>query len=119
MGHVLRSEEQQIAVDALRRFLDAEAEALFNREYRDRFVPREVMAAMMRRLAEFGLVSGAVSEAHGGLGLDWLTTLMLFEEVAATSVDLSVPVLINCFGAHMIANIAATNFQPTVTDNAK
>ncbi|GIK76276.1 MAG: acyl-CoA dehydrogenase [Chloroflexota bacterium] len=106
MGHVLRSEEQQIAVDALRRFLDAEAEALFNREYRDRFVPREVMAAMMRRLAEFGLVSGAVSEAHGGLGLDWLTTLMLFEEVAATSVDLSVPVLINCFGAHMIANIA-------------
>src|SRR5690606_14239734 len=106
MGHVFRSAEQAMAVDSLRRFLAAEADPLFNREYRDRFVPRDVMAGMMRQLAQFGLVSGVVSEAHGGLGLTWLTTLMLFEEVAATSADLSVPVLINSFGAHLLEKIA-------------
>jgi alkylation response protein AidB-like acyl-CoA dehydrogenase len=106
MGHVFRSAEQAMAVDSLRRFLAAEADPMFNREYRDRFVPRDVMAGMMRQLAQFGLVSGVVSEAHGGLGLTWLTTLMLFEEVAATSADLSVPVLINSFGAHLLEKIA-------------
>ena len=40
------------------------------------------------------------------MGLDWLTMIMLFEEVAATSVDLSVPVLINSFGAYMLQQLA-------------
>jgi alkylation response protein AidB-like acyl-CoA dehydrogenase len=106
MGHVFRTEEQQMAVDALKRFLDAEIDPLFNKEYRDRFVPREVMAGVMQRLTEFGLVTGVVGEAHGGMGLDWLTTLMLYEEVVATSSDLSVPVLINSFGAHLLERLA-------------
>ncbi|MBV8501902.1 MAG: acyl-CoA dehydrogenase family protein [Paucibacter sp.] len=111
MGHVFRTEQQQMAVDGLKRFLDAEIDSLFNKEYRDRFVPRDVMAAVMRKLTEFGLVSGVVSEANGGLGLDWLTTLMLFEEVATTSSDLSVPVLINSFGAHLLEKLAPPHLK--------
>lgn len=107
MGHVFRTETQQQAIDGLRRYLDAEVEPLFNREYRDRFVPRETMGAMMRRLAEHGLVSGVVGSELGGLGIDGLTHLMLFEEVAATSADLSVPVLINAFAAQMLARLAS------------
>lgn len=106
MGHVFRTEEQLMAVDGLRRFLDTEAEPIFNREYRDRFVPREVMGRLMRRLAAHGLVSGVVAPGQGGLGVDWLTSLMLFEEVATTSVDLSAPVLINSFAAQMLQRIA-------------
>ncbi|MDE2398568.1 MAG: acyl-CoA dehydrogenase family protein, partial [Burkholderiales bacterium] len=106
MGHVFRTEAQQLAVDGLRRFLDAKAEPIFNRAYRDRFVPREVMGGLMRQLAGHGLVSGVVAPAHGGLGVDWLTSLMLFEEVAAASVDLSVPVLINSFAAQLLERIA-------------
>ncbi len=111
MGHVFRSEEQQMAVDALKRYLDAEAEPLFNRDYRDRFMPREVMAGVMRRLAEFGLVSGVVGQEYGGLGLDWPTTLMLYEEVVATSSDLSVPVLINSFGAHLLERLGPAHLR--------
>jgi len=111
MGHVFRTEEQQMAVDGLRRFLDAEVEPIFGKEYRDRFVPRDVMARVMRQLSEYGLVSGVVSEAQGGMGIDWLTTLMLFEEVATTSVDLSVPVLINSFGAHIIEKLAPAHLR--------
>ncbi len=111
MGHVFRSEEQELAVDGLRRFLDAKIEPVFRKEYRDKFVPRAKMAEIMVQLAEFGLVSGMVSQAHGGLGVDWLTGAMLFEEVAAASADLSVPVLINSFGAQILDRIAPAHLR--------
>jgi alkylation response protein AidB-like acyl-CoA dehydrogenase len=87
VGKVIQSDEQAMAVDGLRRSLPL-VDPLFSKDYRDRFMPRDVMAGLMRRLSDFGLVSGVVSPAAGGLGLDWLTSLMLFEEVAACSVDL-------------------------------
>lgn len=111
MGHVIRTEEQESAVDGLRRFLAAEAEPLFNKQYRDVFVPRDVMGAMVRKLTEFGLITGCIAEEHGGMGLDWLTMIMLFEEVAATSIDLSVPVLINSFCAQMVQRLAPAHLQ--------
>ena len=106
MGYVFRTEEQQGAIDGLRRYLDAEVDQVFSKEYRDEFVPKEKMSAMLQKLTEFGLISGTVSEEHGGMGIDWLTMTMLFEEVAATSADLSVPVLINSFGAQMLSKLA-------------
>lgn len=111
MGYVFKTEEQQSAIDGLRRYLADKAEPLFNKEYRDLPMPKEVMGAVVRELTQFGLVSGVVSEEKGGLGLDWLTMIMLFEEVAATSIDLSVPVLINSFCAQMIAKLAPANLQ--------
>ena len=111
MGYVIRTEEQQAAVEGLRRFLAAEIEPLFSKDYRDKFVPRDLMGSIMRKLTPFGLVSGAVSEAHGGMGLDWLTMIMLFEEVATASADLSVPVLINSFGAHMVEKLAPAHLR--------
>ena len=70
MGYVFRTEEQQAAVDGLRRFLDAKVEPVVNKEYRDKFIPREKMGAIMRELTQFGLVSGVISEANGGTGID-------------------------------------------------
>src|SRR4249920_1606876 len=111
MGHVTRTEEQQSAVDGLRRFLDARIDPIYSKEYRDKFVPREKMGEIMRELTQYGLVSGVVSEANGGLGIDWLTMIMLYEEVATTSADLSIPVLINSFGAHMIEKLAPVHLR--------
>jgi len=111
MGYVIRTEEQQAAIDGLRRFLDAEIDPVFSKEYRDKFVPREKMGAILRELTQFGLITGTVSEADGGMGLDWLTMVMLFEEVAATSIDLSVPVLINSFGAQLVAKLAPAHLR--------
>lgn len=111
MGHVIHTEEQAMAIESLRKFLAAEAEPVFSKQYRDQFVPREVMAGLMRQLTQFGLISGVVSEASGRLGLDWQTSLRLFEEVAACSVDLSVPVLINSFGAYLIEQVASPEIR--------
>src|SRR5207248_4613474 len=69
-------------------------------------VSRETMREVMQELTQFGMVSGAVSEANGGMGIDFLTLTMLFEEVAACALDLSTVVLINTFGAKMIAELA-------------
>src|SRR5712675_350676 len=111
MGHVFRTEEQQAAVDGLQRFLADRIDSIYSKEYRDKFVPRDRMGEIMRQLTDFGLVSGVVSEANGGMGIDWLTMTMLFEEVATTSADLSIPVLINSFGAHMVEMLAPAHLR--------
>lgn len=111
MGYVFRTEEQQAAIDGLRRFLDDKIEPIFNKEFRDKFVPREKMAEIMQQLTQFGLVSGAVSEANGGLGIDFLTMTMFFEEIAATSADLSVVVLLNTCGAVLIERLVPEHLR--------
>ncbi len=111
MGYVFRTEEQGMAVDGLRRFLADKIEPVFSKEYRDTFVPREKMAELMAQLADFGLVSGMASEAVGGLGLDWLTSTMLLEEVAACAMDLAFPVVINSFGVQMLEKIAPAHLR--------
>lgn len=111
MGHVIRTDVQQAAVEGLQRFLSDKVDHVFHKDYRDIFVPREKMGEIMRELTQFGLVSGAVSEANGGLGIDWLTMIMLFEEVAACAADLSVPVLINSFGAYMLDQLAPAHLR--------
>ena len=111
MGHVFRTEEQQSAVDGLKRFLEADIDRIYSKEYRDKFVPKEKLIEIMRQLTQFGLVSGMVSEANGGMGIDWLTSFMLFEEVATCSTDLSVPVLINACGATWLDQIAPAHLR--------
>jgi alkylation response protein AidB-like acyl-CoA dehydrogenase len=111
MGHVFRTEEQQGAVDGLKRYLEAEIEPIFSKEYRDKFVPREKMGEIIRKLTQFGLISGVVDEANGGMGIDWLTNLMLFEEVVACSTDLSVPIAINSFVAMMLTKLASPELR--------
>lgn len=111
MGHVFRTEEQQAAVDGLRRFLEKKVDPLYSKEYRDKLVPREKIGALMREITQFGLVTGAIKEAHGGMGLDCLTQVMLFEEVVATSVAFSIPVLINTFGAQLIQDLAPAHLR--------
>ncbi len=111
MGHLFRTEEQQAAIDGFKRFLDDKIGTIFSKEYRDEFVPREKMEKIMRELVQFGLVSGVVSEANGGMGIDWITMIMLFEEVVVAASDLSVPVLINSFGAHMLEKLAPAHLR--------
>jgi alkylation response protein AidB-like acyl-CoA dehydrogenase len=112
MGHVFRTEEQQAAVDGLRRFLNDKVDKVFSKEYRDNgLVPKEKMRDLVQELTQFGMVSGVVSEAHGGTGIDFLTLTMLFEEVAACALDISTVVLLNTFGAKMIAELAPAHIR--------
>lgn len=90
------TEEVQLAVDNLRRFLDNEIEPEI-RPYLDegKLIPKDKMIESLSALTEFGLIRAPHPEEWGGLGLDWETHLRLFEEVCYTSVDLALPILIN------------------------
>ena len=104
------TEEQRMAVDGLRRFLDEVIEPEF-REHGDGFIPRDKMQAWMQRLAEFGLINSPHDSHWGGLELDWQTHLRLFEEVVATSLDIAMPALINAVGADLLINAASEELK--------
>jgi acyl-CoA dehydrogenase len=110
VGHVFRTEAQQMAVEGLRRYLDAEVEPAFKKLGED-FIPRDTMLTFTRALVKYGLVCAVVSEANGGMGLDWLTHLMLFEEVVYTSNDIATPLLINVNAAAVLEQLAPAHLK--------
>jgi acyl-CoA dehydrogenase len=110
MGHVFRTAEQAQAVDNLRRFLDRQVEPKLLSGGSD-FISREGMVEFTRELVNFGLVSAVIHESHGGTGLGWLTHLMLFEELAYTSNDLAIVILINAVGASMLEELAPSHLR--------
>ncbi len=101
------NEEQSMAVEGLRKFLDHEIEP----EIRDylaegKFIPTEKMKSIQQALTDYGLVVAPQPEEFGGMGLDWTTHLLLFEEVVNTSVDIAIPIVINCVGADLLVHHA-------------
>lgn len=96
------TDEQRIALDSFRRFLEAEiapAIAAFD----DTFIPKDHMRELLGRLLPFGMGNGLVDEAHGGLGLDPLSVGLLFEELARVSPDLAIVVLIQMEAGLLLA----------------
>ncbi|TXS93060.1 acyl-CoA dehydrogenase [Parahaliea maris] len=104
------SEEQKMVIESLRRFLDAEIEPQF-RAHGDGFIPREKMQKWTQQLTEYGLIKAPHSEEWGGFGMDWLTHLMVFEEVAYTSLDIAIPGFINCVGAELICQLGSDEIK--------
>ena len=100
------SEEQGMVLESLRKYLDGEIEPAF-RAHGDGFIPREKMQAWMKGLGEFGLVTAPHEERWGGIGMDWLTHLMVFEEVVYTSLDVAIPGMINAVGAEMLRRVGS------------
>ncbi len=95
------SEEQQLAVDGFRRFLEAEIRPIAD-EYRDRYIPRDKMAEVIRAIEPFGLPAGALPEAHGGMGLDWTTQGLLYLELSQVSAEIGITVMLNALGSHTL-----------------
>jgi len=88
------TEDQRLAVESFRKFLEAEIRPIA-KEYRDRHIPKERMREITQGIAEFGLPGANVAEAHGGMGLSIVTEAMLFEELCAVSLDIGLCVMIN------------------------
>jgi len=105
------TEEQRLAVDSFRRFLEAEIQPVVE-AHRDRYIEPETMREISRAIAPFGLPGGILSEDHGGMGLDYTTHGLLFMELARVSGDLAITLLINIVGGRMLAELA----DPSVRD---
>lgn len=79
-------EEQRIALDGWRRVVEHQVAPLAG-GFRDRAFTTDVAHELMRVMVEYGVGSGWVPEDGGGLGLDFLTSGLLFEELAKVSPD--------------------------------
>lgn len=110
MTYVLPSEEQQLAIESFRKFLESEIRP-FARKYTDRFIPKEAMLEITPALAEFGLPGADIQEEFGGLGLPLVTRAMLLEELMTVSVDIGLFMMINCGVARFLANIAPAHVR--------
>jgi len=99
------NDEQKLAVDGLRKYLDREIAPQVT-AYRDKFIPTADMKRIQKGLMDFGLTVAPHPEVYGGLGLDWSTHLMLFEEVVSTSIDLAYPIVINTVAIDLLVKSA-------------
>src|ERR1700741_85578 len=88
------TEDQRVAVDSFRKFLESEVRPVA-KEYRDRHIPKEKMREITQGIAEFGLPGASLPEEFGGMGLSMVTEGMLFEELCAVSLDIGLCVMIN------------------------
>lgn len=82
------SEEQKLALDAWKRVIERDV-APITAQYRDEIIPKEAAHALLKIMAEYGVGCGWVGEADGGLGLDFLTSGLLYEELSRVSPDLA------------------------------
>lgn len=80
------TEEQRIALDGWRRAVDHHVAPLVA-GFRDRAFTVDVAHELMRVMVGYGVGSGWVPEDGGGLGLDFLTSGLMFEALAKVSPD--------------------------------
>src|SRR5690606_1811406 len=88
------SEEQRMALDAWRRFIDRDIRPITD-EYRDTLIPAPVLKKLLGMTAEYGVGCGWVPEDGGGAGLDFLTSGLPYEELARVSPDLAGAAFVN------------------------
>jgi alkylation response protein AidB-like acyl-CoA dehydrogenase len=80
------SEEQRMALDGWRRAVERDVAPL-TREFRDRAFSKPAALQLMQAMVPYGVGSGWVPEDGGGMGLDFLTSGLLFEELSRVSPD--------------------------------
>ncbi len=86
------NEEQLMMINSVKEFMDKEVWTNKTRfEHKDYGFTVEIM----EKLAEMGLLSVAVPEEYGGLGMDFITTLLICDYVSGCTGSLA-----TAFGAH-------------------
>ena len=103
-------EEQRMAVESVRRFLDDKLEPEI-RGHGPGFIPRQLMQRWTSELTQFGHITAPHAEQWGGLDMGWLTHLMVFEEIVYSSLDVAIPGFINAVGIELIRRNASSDLQ--------
>ncbi|HWJ99783.1 MAG TPA: acyl-CoA dehydrogenase family protein [Xanthobacteraceae bacterium] len=82
------SDDQRLLLGEWRKAIDRDI-APVTKQHLDSFIPKETASALLKKTGEFGIGNGWVPEEGGGLGLDFLTSGLLYEELSRTSPDLA------------------------------
>jgi alkylation response protein AidB-like acyl-CoA dehydrogenase len=82
------SEDQRLLLGEWRKAIDRDI-APVTKQHTESFIPKGAAQALLKKTGEFGIGNGWVTEQDGGLGLDFLTSGLLYEELSRTSPDLA------------------------------
>jgi len=82
------SQEDRLAVDGFRKFIGREIAPAAAR-YADTVIPKPAAHELLTAMTQFGVGGGWVPEEAGGLGIGYVTSGLLYEELARTSPDLA------------------------------
>jgi alkylation response protein AidB-like acyl-CoA dehydrogenase len=82
------TEEQRLAVASWRGFLERDIRPIITK-YLDGDIPKDVTHQLLTWGADFGMCCAEISEADGGLGLDYFMSGLITEEAARVSPDLA------------------------------
>jgi len=80
------SPEDRLAVDGLRRMIERELAPIATR-HRDEVFPKQVAHELLGLLSRHGIGGGWVPEEGGGLGLGFVSSGLLYEELSRVSPD--------------------------------
>ena len=95
--------DQTQACEAFRDFVDSRLRPLLQPYFKGP-APKEVTQQVYQAIAPFGLGSGWVDEASGGMGIDFVTSGLLYEELSRLTSGLAAGVGVNDTVASLIAN---------------
>ena len=99
----LPTDEQRLAVEGFDRFLDTRLAPIVRRHLPDKMISKEQMLEIFRMMLPYGMGgNGLISEAHGGMGMPWLTYAMMYERLARLSGDVAISLLIQQLGAYSL-----------------
>lgn len=104
------TEEQRLILDTWRQFLAGDigpAVAPFS----DAPMPKALVHELLRKLLPFGVGCGWIPEGEGGLGLDLMTSGLLYEELARVSPDLAGTAFINEAVALLLYRLGSTSLR--------
>ncbi|WP_291295435.1 acyl-CoA dehydrogenase family protein [Elioraea sp.] len=88
------TEEQRVGVDGWSRFVQKHIKPITD-QHRDALIPAPVLKRLLGMTAAYGVGCGWVPEDGGGLGLDFLTSGLLYEELSRVSADLAGAAFVN------------------------
>ena len=99
----LPTDEQRLAVEGFNRFLDTKLEPIVRRYQPDKLIEKERMLEIFQMMLPYGMGgNGLIAEAHGGLGMPWLTYAMMYDNLARVSGDVAISLLIQQLGAYSL-----------------
>lgn len=111
-----RTDEQKMAVESVRRFLDNKLEPEI-RAHGEGFIPKHQMREWTHALTEYGHITAPHEEQWGGFNMGWLTHLLIFEEIAYSSLDVAIPGFINACGAEIIRRLGSEEVKQRYLPN--
>lgn len=100
------SEEQRMLLDAWDRVLEHEVLPITSR-YPNSYIPADQLKALLRITTQFGVGNGWVDEGQGGMGLDFVTSGLLYMALSEYSADLAGACFVNEGAAIKIAGAAS------------